>query len=379
MGKPLHVLIVEDSEDDTALIVEDLKAGGYDPVYEKVETPAALEAALYRKSWDIIISDYFMPHFSAPEAMKQVRKAALDIPFIIITGSAGEEAVVTAMKAGAHDYLMKDNLARLCPAIEREIKDAESRRKRRRVEEALRESQEQLRSLAARIDSLRESERARIAREIHDEFGQVFTSIKIDLSLMRKILLRSRRLEKNDLTLLRDKIESMAGLADTAIQAVRKIATELRPPVLDDLGLLAAIEWQKSDFEARSAISCQIETTLESIHLNRECSTAVFRIFQETLTNIARHANATRVKIRIEEKEDQFFLHVEDNGRGISGGEISGPASLGLLGMRERTFLLDGELGISGIPGKGTRISLRIPLSEPKRRTEDQNPLQSNE
>lgn len=364
MGKQIHVLIVEDSEDDTALIVEELKAGGYDPFYERVETSEALEAALLRKSWDVMISDYFMPRFSAPEAMRRVQKAALEIPFIIITGSAGEEAVVAAMKAGAHDYLMKDNLARLCPAIEREMKDAESRRARQRAEEALRESRQQLRCLAARLDSLRESERAWIAREIHDEFGQVFTSIKIDLSLMQKTLLRPKGLTKKALTLLRDKIESMSLLADRAIQTVRKIATELRPAVLDDLGLIAAIEWQKSDFETRSGISCRIETTLEGIDFGRECATAVFRIFQETLTNVARHANATLVNVRIEEKEGQFFLHVEDNGRGISGKEISDPASLGLLGMRERALLLNGEVSISGISGKGTRISLRIPLNK---------------
>lgn len=364
MRKSLHVLVVEDSEDDTLLIVNELQQIGYDLSYKRVETPKAMDDALCQAGWDLIVSDYFMPRFSAPEALKLVKKAGLEIPFIIITGSVGEDIAVAAMKAGAHDYLMKDNLARLCPAIERELKDAESRRERKRAEEALKESREQLRNLAARMDSLREKERTWIAREVHDQLGQVFTSIKIDLSLMQKALARSDRSGEKTLALLHEKIASMSHLVDAAIRTVQKIGTQLRPGVLDDLGLVAAIEWQTKAFQTRTGISCRIKTNLQTVDLDRDRATAVFRIFQEILTNVARHAKATRVDILVEEENRQLFLDVEDNGLGISNQEISNPTSLGLLGMRERALLFNGEISISGISGKGTKVGLRIPLKK---------------
>lgn len=364
MRKSLHVLVVEDSEDDTLLIVNELQQIGYDLSYKRVETPKAMDDALCQAGWDLIVSDYFMPRFSAPEALKLVKKAGLEIPFIIITGSVGEDIAVAAMKAGAHDYLMKDNLARLCPAIERELKEAESRRERKRAEEALKESREQLRNLAARMDSLREKERTWIAREVHDQLGQVFTSIKIDLSLMQKALARSDRSGEMTLALLHEKIASMSHLVDAAIRTVQKIGTQLRPGVLDDLGLVAAIEWQTKAFQTRTGISCRIKTNLQTVDLDRDRATAVFRIFQEILTNVARHAKATRVDILVEEENRQLFLDVEDNGLGISNQEISNPTSLGLLGMRERALLFNGEISISGISGKGTKVGLRIPLKK---------------
>lgn len=364
MRKSLHVLVVEDSEDDTLLIVNELQQIGYDLSYKRVETPKAMDDALCQAGWDLIVSDYFMPRFSAPEALKLVKKAGLEIPFIIITGSVGEDIAVAAMKAGAHDYLMKDNLARLCPAIERELKEAESRRERKRAEEALKESREQLRNLAARMDSLREKERTWIAREVHDQLGQVFTSIKIDLSLMQKALARSDRSGEKTLALLHEKIASMSHLVDAAIRTVQKIGTQLRPGVLDDLGLVAAIKWQTKAFQTRTGISCRIKTNLQTVDLDRDRATAVFRIFQEILTNVARHAKATRVDILVEEENRQLFLDVEDNGLGISNQEISNPTSLGLLGMRERALLFNGEISISGISGKGTKVGLRIPLKK---------------
>lgn len=378
MRKSLHALIVEDSEDDTLLIVNELKRLGCDLFYERVDTADAMKAALRRTQWDVIFSDYFMPSFSAPEALTLAKQTGPDIPFIIITGSVGEEIAVAAMKAGADDYLMKENLARLCPAIERELKEAEIRRERKRAQEALRESREQLRNLAARIDSLLEKERAWIAREVHDQLGQVFTSIKIDLSLMRKILARSEQTEEKILAVLWEKIDSMSQLADSAIQTVQKIGTELRPGVLDDLGLVAAIEWQAKEFQTRTGIVCKIKADIQTIDLSRDRATAVFRIFQEVLTNIARHANATGVDIRIEAKRGQLLLIVEDNGRGISEREISSPASLGLLGMRERSLLFEGEININGLPGKGTRVSLRIPLKDQGPSGEGRNPEPKN-
>lgn len=361
MGKSLRVLIVEDSEDDTALVLETLKERDFHPVYKRVETPEEMIDALRQSQWDVVVSDYTMPHFNALSAMRLIKEAGLDIPFIIVTGSIGEEIAVRAMKAGAHDYMMKDNLSRLSPAIEREMQEAIRRRQHRQADDELKNSRQQLRDLAARLDSIREKERAWIAREIHDELGQLFTSIKYELSLLRKRISKQedRPEAKTD---IEERLQSMSELVDVAIKTVQMVATELRPGILDDLGLMATIEWQTSDFQQRTRITCRLHSDLQAIRLDRERATAVFRIFQEVLTNIARHAGATRVEIRIKEKSGHLYLDVKDNGRGITDEEIADPKSLGILGMRERVLLLSGEMRISGAPKKGTHVHLKIPL-----------------
>ena len=154
MGKPLRVLIVEDSEDDAILLLRELKRGGYDPIFERVDTPAAMIEVLEKQTWDILISDYSMPHFSAPEALKLLHKSGLDLPFIILSGKIGEDTAVAAMKAGAHDYIMKDNMARLIPAIERELQEVKMRREHKLAEEALQESEAKNRALLDAIPDM---------------------------------------------------------------------------------------------------------------------------------------------------------------------------------------------------------------------------------
>ena len=228
---------------------------------------------------------------------------------------------------------------------------------RKRAEEQMRSSSEQLRALSVHLQSIREEERTLIAREIHDELGQELTGLKMDLSWLIK------RLPGNQ-ELLVKKTESMSKLVDTTIQSVRRISTKLRPGVLDDLGLTAATEWQAQDFQDRTGIQCEFSSNLREIDLDRDRSTTVFRILQETLTNVARHASATRVNICLNEEAASLVLIVEDNGRGITEREISDPKSLGLLGMRERALVFGGEVEISGAPGKGTTVTLRIPIQK---------------
>ncbi|WDT69932.1 MAG: PAS domain S-box protein [Candidatus Manganitrophus sp.] len=226
------------------------------------------------------------------------------------------------------------------------------------VEKELRRSQEQLRNLSSRLHSMVEEERTRISREIHDELGQLLTILKMELSWLKK------RLPKKE-TLLRDRTKSMAKLVDTTVQTLRKISTELRPGVLDDLGLTAAIEWQVQEFQSRTGMRCHFTVRPEEILLDPDRSTAVFRIFQETLTNIVRHANADEVVILLEKTEENLILEVKDNGRGITQSQITNSKSLGLLGIRERALLWGGTVQINGVPGKGTIITVQIPLHQP--------------
>ncbi|TMQ01858.1 MAG: PAS domain S-box protein [Verrucomicrobia bacterium] len=244
----------------------------------------------------------------------------------------------------------------------------------KQAEKQLKDSREQLRALAAYLQSVREEERTRIAREVHDELGQALTGLKMDIAWLEKKFTDLRELPT--LRPLRLKTRKMPGLVDEIISKVRKIATELRPGVLDDLGLEAAIEWQIQDFQKRTRIKCEFTSNLKDIQLSPDSATAVFRIFQETLTNIVRHANATRVRIRLEATRGKLLLEVHDNGRGMTARDISGAKSLGLLGMRERAMMLDGEVTIVGRRGKGTTVGLRIPLVHPE---ETRNPRPSCE
>ena len=226
---------------------------------------------------------------------------------------------------------------------------------RKRVEERLKSSNEELRALSARLQLVREEESIRIAREIHDELGGALTGLKMDLSWLDKRLSEPAKAAKQQ------KMRSMLELMDETIQKVRNIATELRPAILDDLGLAAAIEWQAREFQNRTEIECRIISLHEDFTISSEKATAVFRIFQELLTNIARHAGATLVEIRMEKQNGDVILEVSDNGRGIKESEVSNTKSLGLLGMRERALVFGGRVHIARAEGKGTEVTVRIP------------------
>jgi signal transduction histidine kinase len=227
---------------------------------------------------------------------------------------------------------------------------------RKRTEEQFKASLEQFRSLAARLQSVREEERTSIAREIHDELGQSCTVIKMDLAMI------GRKASKSQ-TQLRAKVKSAIQVVDEMIGTLRRIASDLRPRTLDDLGLNAALEWQAQEFESRTGIRCVVTLLQEPLALDADLSTAIFRIFQESLTNVARHAHATRVDARLERDAGCILFQVHDNGTGFDPEEVKSRKSLGLVGMQERAFLLNGALRIEGIPGAGTTLTLRIPLS----------------
>lgn len=226
----------------------------------------------------------------------------------------------------------------------------------KRAEQELRASAEQSRHLAARLLSIREEERTRIAREIHDELGQSLTAVKIDLAW-----LASRLPRRNPMF---ERIRSTLELADRIIQSVRRISTELRPGILD-LGLAAALEWQAQEFETRTGIQCKVRLLTQEVFAP-DVSTALFRILQETLTNVARHAKATRVEVVTQKQRDRLVLRIRDNGRGFNQADPALLKSPGLLGMRERAAMLGGEVSISSAPGKGTSVTAWIALRPPE-------------
>ena len=216
-------------------------------------------------------------------------------------------------------------------------------------------SRQQLRALASRLQKVREEERTAIAREIHDELGQALTGLKLDIAWMKSRL-------PQDHTMMTH-CASIIARIDQTLNAVRRIATELRPSVLDQLGLAAALEWQGQEFEARTGIDVSMEISTDGSVIEDDIGSSAFRILQESLTNVARHAQATRVTIRFAQTAFMLALEISDNGVGLNPATLGAGKSLGLVGMRERALACGGELIITGQPTTGTTISLRVPLS----------------
>ena len=228
---------------------------------------------------------------------------------------------------------------------------------RKRAETELITSREELRDLSRHLESVREEERTKLAREIHDELGQMLTGLKMDVSWMAK------RLAEPEESLL-EKTTTMDGLIDEAIQTVKRISSELRPGVLDHLGLAAAIEWQAQELEKRTEISFEFKSSPGEIVLDEGRSTTIFRICQEALTNVVRHAKASKVKIDLRKKSGNIVLKISDNGKGIEDVRLSDSEAFGLIGMRERARSWGGNVKIDSSPGKGTVVAATIPLGK---------------
>jgi hypothetical protein len=229
---------------------------------------------------------------------------------------------------------------------------------RTRAERELRESKEEIRNLALTASSVREQEKSRIARELHDELGQALTALKIDVGWLRGNLGDAR-----DAVLA--KLGAMQVLLDGTVAAARRISSDLRPLMLDDLGLVAACEWLAHNFQQRTGVACELVLGSGELDLADPYATAVFRVLQESLTNIAKHAEATQVEATLERGEGTVILTVRDNGRGFRTSEPRKEGSYGLVGLRERAFLLGGDIRIESEPGKGTYVEMRMPMDEP--------------
>jgi two-component system, NarL family, sensor histidine kinase UhpB len=232
------------------------------------------------------------------------------------------------------------------------------------TQEQLRLSQERMRRLATSLQTARERERTALARELHDELGQTLTAVKMELARTTDVL-KAASISPAAM----DCLQSLVGLVDIGVATVQRIATWLRPPALDYLGLAEAIRSEAAIFRARSGIRCHLTTQVDENGLTSKQRTALFRIFQEALTNVVRHAHASAVRVRLARRSDGFELRVADNGKGITRAQINDARAVGLLGMRERVSQAGGTFRISGTAGKGTTIVARLPMSASRRRT----------
>ena len=301
---------------------------------------------------DLILLDLSLPDSTGAETFRAVQAAAPDLPVIILSGLDDEDLAVRLVQEGAQDYFIKGDgdIHLLSRAIRYAIE-------RKRSEQALRASERQLHALAERLQAVREEDRVCLARELHDRIGQDLAVLKMELYALAANLPEGA----DD---PRGKARAIADSVTSTISAVREICSELRPQMLDDLGLVAALEWHAQQFSKRTGIQCSFSGDLPA-KIDPARSVAVYRVVQEALTNVLRHAGATRVEICARARTDRLEVTIHDNGRGITSEEIEQGQSLGLLGMRERVHSFGGTFDISGSPGEGTRITVSLPLQTP--------------
>lgn len=483
--RPVNVLFIEGAEDDLEAIVHELNGAGIEFYSECHISLPAVGAALVRRAWDVIITDYKLAALTAEEVLSLMRVSAQDVPVIVVSGHIGEDEAVSLMKQGATDFVSKADLSALVPALARALEEAESHREEReameairkqerflrelasgmgegllaldsdwklvfmnpeaerilgwrrdelhgkrmhevvhylkadgspfpasecpctmvasgssrhqveddhyirkdgtfvpvsytvtrtsdangerryvvvfrdrteqkRAEQELRESRRQLRELTAFLQRIREEERTAIARELHDELGQMLSGLRMDAEWLQRNCTEQPKIAA--------KAKAMTALIDSSLRTVRRISTDLRPAVLDDLGLEAALEWLIGGFKNRSGIDCRVRLALDESRLVEDVAITVFRLVQESLTNVSRYAQAGRVAVAVAMDAERIKVEVRDDGVGFNV-DAPKPRSYGVLGMRERVIALQGNFDIDSRPGDGTCVFADIPLA----------------
>ena len=355
MGIPLRVLIVEDSEDDTYLLVHELQHGGYDPTYQRVETEQALHTALAQQPWDVVLSDYVMPQLDGLTALRVVQASGLDLPFIIVSGCIGEETAVAAMRAGAHDYLLKDRLSRLGSAVSRELSETQERRARREAEAALRASLE---------------EKETLLREIHHR-------VKNNLAVVCSLFyLESTYAQDERVVVLlqeaQDRVRTMALVHESLYRSENLAAVNFGDYTRSLL---------ESLFRSYGSLSQRVHlrTDLEGVLLTVETAIPCGLILNELVTNCLKHAfpaaQTGEICVRLRRQEDgRCLLSVTDTGIGVPPDlNTQKGLSLGLRILRSLTGQLEGKLEIYPTnPGTEARLSFPLP-SPSKQSTSDGN------
>ena len=351
-GATISVLHLEDSALDHELVVAHLRRGGLQARVQRVESEAEFRRAL-ESDWDIILSDYNLPGFSGLAALDIAKASGKLIPFLLVSGEIGEDTAVAAMRNGASDYLLKQNLARLVPAMLNAVESHEALRAKHRADLELNRSQERLRELAQHLQTRVEAERADIAREIHDDVGGSLTAVKFDLAWIVRHAPNPAIAER-----ARQTLETVTH----AIEASQRIMHNLRPAILEQ-GLVAALQWMTQRFEKRTGIQTFFRTSREQIHLPAGVPLVAYRAAQEALTNISKHARATRVQVDLTVAAGVLSLEVSDNGRGLSQADLAKNRSFGIRGLSERAANVGGWIDLSSGQG-GTSLILSIPLQD---------------
>jgi signal transduction histidine kinase len=351
-SRPLRVLHLEDSQLDHELAATHLRRSGLDVEMRRIESEAELRAAL-REPWDAVLSDFNLPGFGGLQALEIVRAGAQPLPFILLSGEIGEDVAVQAMRHGASDYLLKHNLARLGPALENAIAAAQAERARRDADRELALSRQRLSELAQHLQTSIDSERAAIAREIHDDVGGSLVALKFDLAWIE------RRTSDPE---VRQRVQSALETVSHAIESSKRIMHNLRPAILEQ-GLVAALQWMAARFEKRTGVACHFRSSHDELpELPAGVPLVAYRTAQEALTNVSKHAQATQVTIDLTLARGVLSLEVADNGVGLTREDLAKARSFGIRGLHERASTVGGTIDLSS-DGRGTTLLLTLPLT----------------
>ena len=355
--RTLRVLHLEDSEVDHELAMAWLARDGRSLQTLRVDTEAGFRAAL-EEDWDAVLSDYNLPGFSGLAALEVLKSSGRLLPFVILSGEIGEDVAVQAMRAGASDYLLKSNPTRLVPALERAIEANEMQRARVAADRELAASRKRLSELAQHLQTNIEGERAAIAREIHDDVGGALTALKFDLAWIAR--------HSSDAEVVQ-RAQSALEMAGHAIEASQRVMHNLRPAILEQ-GLVAALQWMAQRFERRTGIECTFRTSHDDLPLPAGVPLVTYRAVQEALTNVSKHAQASRVSIDLSLARGVLSVEVSDNGRGLAADDLAKAKSFGIRGLRERADTVSGWVDLTsntadaGTDKSGTTMILSVPV-----------------
>jgi signal transduction histidine kinase len=350
--KRLRLLHLEDSELDHQLLVAHLRRDGLLAEIARVDSEADFLRALdAEEPWDVVVSDYNLPGFSGLVALDLLKASAQMIPFILVSGEIGEDTAVEAMRNGASDYLLKNNLTRLTPALLHAVETHELELARQQANRELNESKQRVHELAQHLQMSVELERAAIAREIHDDVGGSLTALKFDLAWI------ARHSDSHEVL---SRVNSALETVTHAIEASQRIMHNLRPAILEQ-GLIAALQWMASRFEKRTGIACEFRCRHEHLTLPPGVPLVAYRTAQEALTNVSKHAQASQVHVDLSLAGGVLSLEVSDNGRGLNQEDLAKARSFGIRGLHERAGTVGGWVDLSSGPG-GTTLILSVPL-----------------
>ena len=350
----LKVLHIEDNKEDHVLVAMHLRRAGINADIRRIDTEAELNDALF-EDWDLILCDHNLHGYSGMAALDKIRALGKLVPFILVSGDIGEDIAVQAMRNGANDYLLKSNLARLAPASMLAIEANRIRIAKQRADLALSRSRQQLRELAQHLQASIEQERAAIAREIHDDVGGAMTAVKFDLAWIARHAPNPQ---------IAERAQQALEAVGHAHEASQRIMHNLRPAILEQ-GLVPALQWMTERFDKRTGIETTFRASREQPDLAYGVPLVAYRFAQEALTNVSKHAQASKVSVDLTQAGGVLSIEVTDNGRGLSTEDLAKTRSFGIRGLHERAETVGGWVDLSSNP-QGTSLILSVPLSGPE-------------
>lgn len=358
MAEALRALILEDEPTDAELALFALAEGGLRCLPTLAAGRAAFEAAFAPGRYDLVLADYSLPDYTGLEALAFVRRTDALVPFVLMSGALGEERAVEALRAGATDYILKHGLARLAPAVRRALAERDERQQHLATSRALELSQERLRALSRRLLEVQEDERRRLARDLHDDIGQALTALKIQLESLARAPGGG----------VSDRLHECAATTAHALERVRQLSLSLRPLQLDDLGLAAALRSHLDRQASLGGLTPHFDATQAPASVSPEIETACFRVAQEAINNVLRHAAARNLWVRLFSDAGRLALSVRDDGAGFdldaARRRAAAGGSLGVVSMEERVAQTGGSFDLQTAPGRGTEMLATFPVAD---------------